>query len=49
MGDATSAPRGPGGRSLPPPRRVEFIDAFPLGPSGKVLKRELVGRFTTGR
>ncbi|AGP60631.1 long-chain-fatty-acid--CoA ligase [Streptomyces rapamycinicus] len=31
------------------PRRVEFIDAFPLGPSGKVLKRELAGRFTTGR
>ncbi|MQY05059.1 long-chain-fatty-acid--CoA ligase [Actinomadura macrotermitis] len=24
------------------PRRVEFVDAFPLGPSGKVLKRELV-------
>ncbi|SEF00170.1 long-chain fatty acid--CoA ligase [Streptomyces sp. Ag109_O5-10] len=23
------------------PRRVEFLDAFPLGPSGKVLKREL--------
>jgi len=29
------------------PRRVEFVDAFPLGPSGKVLKRELVARFTT--
>ncbi|KDN87768.1 long-chain-fatty-acid--CoA ligase [Kitasatospora cheerisanensis] len=28
------------------PRRVEFVDAFPLGPSGKVLKRELVARFT---
>jgi long-chain acyl-CoA synthetase len=27
------------------PRRVEFVDAFPLGPSGKVLKRELVTRF----
>jgi long-chain acyl-CoA synthetase len=27
------------------PRRVEFVDAFPLGPSGKVLKRELVARF----
>ena len=27
------------------PRRVEFVDAFPLGPSGKVLKRELVERF----
>jgi long-chain acyl-CoA synthetase len=24
------------------PRRVVFVDAFPLGPSGKVLKRELV-------
>jgi long-chain acyl-CoA synthetase len=28
------------------PRKVEFVDAFPLGPSGKVLKRELVARFT---
>jgi long-chain acyl-CoA synthetase len=28
------------------PRRVEFVDAFPLGPSGKVLKRELVARFS---
>jgi long-chain acyl-CoA synthetase len=28
------------------PRRVEFVDDFPLGPSGKVLKRELVARFT---
>jgi long-chain acyl-CoA synthetase len=28
------------------PRRVEFVDAFPLGPSGKVLKRELVRRFS---
>jgi long-chain acyl-CoA synthetase len=27
------------------PRRVEFVEAFPLGPSGKVLKRELVVRF----
>lgn len=27
------------------PRRVEFVDALPLGPSGKVLKRELVARF----
>jgi long-chain acyl-CoA synthetase len=27
------------------PRRVEFVDAFPLGPSGKVLKRELVTWF----
>ncbi|MFE4519573.1 long-chain fatty acid--CoA ligase [Kitasatospora sp. NPDC056783] len=26
------------------PRVVEFSDAFPLGPSGKVLKRELVER-----
>ncbi|NEE47309.1 long-chain fatty acid--CoA ligase, partial [Streptomyces sp. SID8455] len=30
------------------PRRVEFVDAFPLGPSGKVLKRELVALLTTG-
>jgi long-chain acyl-CoA synthetase len=29
------------------PRIVHFVDAFPLGPSGKVLKRELVARFTT--
>ncbi|MFI9787976.1 long-chain fatty acid--CoA ligase [Kitasatospora sp. NPDC051984] len=29
------------------PRRVEFVDAFPLGPSGKVLKRELVARLST--
>jgi long-chain acyl-CoA synthetase len=28
------------------PRRLEFVDTFPLGPSGKVLKRELVTRFT---
>ncbi len=27
------------------PRRVMFTDAFPLGPSGKVLKRELVVRY----
>jgi long-chain acyl-CoA synthetase len=27
------------------PRRVVFTDAFPLGPSGKVLKRELVLRY----
>ncbi len=27
------------------PRRVFFTDAFPLGPSGKVLKRELVERY----
>ncbi|MDX6275156.1 MAG: long-chain acyl-CoA synthetase [Frankiales bacterium] len=30
------------------PTRVEVVDAFPLGPSGKVLKRELVARFRTG-
>jgi long-chain acyl-CoA synthetase len=30
------------------PRVVHFVDAFPLGPSGKVLKRELVARFTGG-
>jgi len=27
------------------PRRVLFTDAFPLGPSGKVLKRELVAHY----
>jgi long-chain acyl-CoA synthetase len=30
------------------PRVVHFVDAFPLGPSGKVLKRELVARFASG-
>ena len=29
------------------PRRIEFVDGLPLGPSGKVLKRELVARFGT--
>ncbi|MFJ9815019.1 long-chain fatty acid--CoA ligase [Streptomyces sp. NPDC101151] len=28
------------------PRRVEFVDALPLGPSMKVLKRELRARYT---
>ncbi len=28
------------------PRRVIFTDAFPLGPSGKVLKRELVVQYS---
>lgn len=27
------------------PRRVEILESLPLGPSGKVLKRELVARF----
>ncbi len=27
------------------PRRVDFVDALPLGPSGKVLKRELVAAY----
>jgi long-chain acyl-CoA synthetase len=27
------------------PRRVFFTDGFPLGPSGKVLKRELQERY----
>jgi len=27
------------------PRRIEFLESLPLGPSGKVLKRELVARF----
>jgi long-chain acyl-CoA synthetase len=30
------------------PRRVIFTDAFPLGPSGKVLKRELVAGYREG-
>jgi long-chain acyl-CoA synthetase len=30
------------------PRRVFFTDAFPLGPSGKVLKRELVQAYRDG-
>jgi long-chain acyl-CoA synthetase len=28
------------------PRKVIFVDALPLGPSGKVLKRELVAQYT---
>ena len=28
------------------PRRIEFVDELPLGPSGKVLKRVLVERFS---
>ncbi|MDP9017652.1 MAG: long-chain fatty acid--CoA ligase, partial [Candidatus Eremiobacteraeota bacterium] len=28
------------------PRRIEFVDALPLGPSGKILKRTLVERFS---
>ncbi|MEV5953331.1 long-chain fatty acid--CoA ligase [Streptomyces sp. NPDC051987] len=28
------------------PRRVEFVDGFPLGPSGKILKRELAARLS---
>jgi long-chain acyl-CoA synthetase len=27
------------------PRRVEILEVLPLGPSGKVLKRELVAKF----
>lgn len=27
------------------PRRIEFVEALPLGPSGKILKRELVARY----
>lgn len=27
------------------PRRIEILEALPLGPSGKVLKRELVARY----
>ncbi len=29
------------------PRRIEFVEAFPLGPSGKVLKRELIVQLTS--
>ncbi|MCU1594312.1 MAG: AMP-dependent synthetase, partial [Frankiales bacterium] len=29
------------------PRRVIFVDALPLGPSGKILKRELVAEYTS--
>jgi long-chain acyl-CoA synthetase len=28
------------------PRIIEFVESFPLGPSGKVLKRELVARYS---
>lgn len=28
------------------PRRVVFVDGFPLGPSGKILKRELTARLS---
>jgi long-chain acyl-CoA synthetase len=28
------------------PRRIELVDALPIGASGKVLKRELVARYT---
>ena len=31
------------------PRRVVFVDALPLNPSGKVLKRELVARYAEER
>jgi long-chain acyl-CoA synthetase len=27
------------------PRRIEIVESLPLGPSGKVLKRELVARY----
>ncbi len=30
------------------PRLVEFVESFPLGPSGKVLKRELVAKYAQG-
>lgn len=28
------------------PRIVHFVESFPLGPSGKILKRELIARFS---
>ncbi|WP_406144461.1 long-chain-fatty-acid--CoA ligase [Streptomyces sp. NBC_01012] len=31
------------------PRLVEFVEDLPLGPSGKVLKRELTARYADGR
>lgn len=31
------------------PRIVEFVESFPLGPSGKVLKRELAARYSAPR
>jgi long-chain acyl-CoA synthetase len=31
------------------PRRIEFVPALPLGPSGKILKRELVKNLHPGR
>lgn len=30
------------------PRRIEFVDSYPLGPSHKILKRELRRRYTQG-
>lgn len=27
------------------PRHIQIVDALPLGPSGKVLKRELVAQY----
>ena len=29
------------------PRRIEFFDSFPLGPTGKILKREIVESLAT--
>jgi long-chain acyl-CoA synthetase len=31
------------------PREVAYLPSLPLGPSGKVLKRELVARLVDGR
>ncbi|MGX7760945.1 long-chain-fatty-acid--CoA ligase [Streptomyces angustmyceticus] len=31
------------------PQSVEFVDAFPLGPSGKILKRELTAKYASAR
>ena len=31
------------------PRRVEFVPALPLGPTGKILKRQLVKDLQSGR
>ena len=29
------------------PRRIAFFDSFPLGPTGKILKREIVARLAS--
>jgi long-chain acyl-CoA synthetase len=31
------------------PKTITFLDEMPKGPTGKLLKRELAGRFKAGR